>query len=615
MNKAKGPPGHHGQEGLVRLWDFFLGKLSLNPQELTARNFSLGESFKSGGILYVFPAFGTARIGEKSRCSAAGDLFRGSLRLHRKEGLPRMILENHFETAPFVITLHIEGFHGQNRVTDLSQIVHQRLGIFGADGFIGNHVGEVVHAVQFLGGGIDAVTHLILQQLGQPYDTAHAAFGSDELLGGDEVLAVTHEARRLHAAAGHGGHLGERHAERGHAGVLTHRDDNAHADRLDAADAFEAAAGGHRILEQGVQRDVLQRAVGILGNGFVDVLVGAEALVDALFLGDDLAGTLRVKLVGRLGVQPGNGAAQTQTLRSDDAHVARREGLAHDAGVEHGDGFVGHGGKTLVTLVENDVRSGAQSLVRLVADDDLDLALVNNGVEFGLDLRVQDFADVAEAEARLKVGLVDTDTDHVALAGVHQTLNAVQELVDLTLEDRLKVGLHGLAGDLDGVGQGDLAADGDLVHLGAFDGDLVILDLGGILGDDQLEAVLAGAVDLDLHIALADDLALKGGGVGHGNVDVRDLELDAAGFDGGVDPVLGVLVDDQALRNGPHIVGVVRDDGEAHLDGAGAAGHGDVGHGGIGVDEGVDAVEGVAVEAVPVAGLDRAEDHRRTDDE
>ena len=89
-----------------------LGDLVLNPQELTARNFSLVESFKSGGILYVFPAFGTARIGEKSRYSAAGDLFRDPLRLHRKEGLPLMIFANHFETAPIVITLHIEGFHG-----------------------------------------------------------------------------------------------------------------------------------------------------------------------------------------------------------------------------------------------------------------------------------------------------------------------------------------------------------------------------------------------------------------------------------------------------------------------------------------------------------------------
>ena len=79
----------------IRLDPSSLGKLWVNPRELTARDFSLDESSESGGILCVFPAFGTARIGEKSRCSAAGDLFRNSLRLHQKEGLPRMILENH----------------------------------------------------------------------------------------------------------------------------------------------------------------------------------------------------------------------------------------------------------------------------------------------------------------------------------------------------------------------------------------------------------------------------------------------------------------------------------------------------------------------------------------
>ena len=44
-----------------------------------SEKFSLDESSESGGILYVFPTFGTARIVEKSRCSAEGDLFRASL--------------------------------------------------------------------------------------------------------------------------------------------------------------------------------------------------------------------------------------------------------------------------------------------------------------------------------------------------------------------------------------------------------------------------------------------------------------------------------------------------------------------------------------------------------
>ena len=54
---------------------------------------------------------------------------------------------------------------------------------------------------------------------------------------------------------------------------------------------------------------------------------------------------------------------------------------------------------------------------------------------------------------------------------------------------------------------------------------------------------------------------------------------------------------------------VVGDDREAHLDGAGAAGHDDVVHGRVGVDEGEDAGHGVIVEGLGVAGLGGAEDH------
>ncbi len=46
-----------------------------------------------------------------------------------------------------------------------------------------------------------------------------------------------------------------------------------------------------------------------------------------------------------------------------------------------------------------------QLMVLLSIHDDLDLALVHDGVELALDLGVEDLADVAEAEAGLKVGL------------------------------------------------------------------------------------------------------------------------------------------------------------------------------------------------------------------
>ncbi|MDD6856093.1 MAG: hypothetical protein PUD66_06695, partial [Oscillospiraceae bacterium] len=48
-------------------------------QELTARDFDLTEGLENRGILYVFPVFQTALSEQKIRCSAADDLFRGSL--------------------------------------------------------------------------------------------------------------------------------------------------------------------------------------------------------------------------------------------------------------------------------------------------------------------------------------------------------------------------------------------------------------------------------------------------------------------------------------------------------------------------------------------------------
>ena len=41
--------------------------------------FSPAEGSENGGILYGFPVFGTARMGEKLRCPAADELFRASL--------------------------------------------------------------------------------------------------------------------------------------------------------------------------------------------------------------------------------------------------------------------------------------------------------------------------------------------------------------------------------------------------------------------------------------------------------------------------------------------------------------------------------------------------------
>ncbi len=47
-------------------------------RELTARDFGSPESMENVGILYVFPVFHTAPVGQKIRCPAEAELFGGS---------------------------------------------------------------------------------------------------------------------------------------------------------------------------------------------------------------------------------------------------------------------------------------------------------------------------------------------------------------------------------------------------------------------------------------------------------------------------------------------------------------------------------------------------------
>src|SRR5699024_10318529 len=118
----------------------------------------------------------------------------------------------------------------------------------------------------------------------------------------------------------------------------------------------------------------------------------------------------------------------------------------------------------------------------------------------------------------------------------------------------------------------------------------------------------AGAVDFHLHVAPADDLDLKGGGEGHGDVDLGDLDLDVPGLQAGGVELAHVLLDDEALGNPEDVLGLVGDDGEAQGDGAGAAGHDHVVQGLKGVDKGGHPLHGVFHQASGVAGGDVAED-------
>ena len=426
------------------------------------------------------------------------------------------------------------------------------------------------------------------------------------------MLAVSHEARGLHAAACHGSQLGEGHTNRSHACVLTVRDAHAVGKGLDSADTLEASAGGHGLLNQGVEGYVLQGSLGEFLHCLIDILILADPLVDDALLGDHLAGSLGIQLVGRLCVQPGYGSAQAQTLRSHHAYVARREGLAHDAAVVYVYALVCQGRQSLVTLVEHRDRQVVAQLGTLGRiGDDGHLALVHDSRELALYAGVQHLADMFQTEACLIGILAYTDADHVALSGVHHSLYAVQVGVELTLEYCLEVALHGLSGYIYDISDALLASLRHLVDVRSDKLDLVILHLGGFLGAYQLEAVHTGAVELYLHVAAADDLALESGSEGYRNVDLGDLQLDIAGFQRSRVELAHILLYNQALRHAEGLL--VGDNREAKSDGSCAAGYDHFVERSESVYEGRHTLKGVLHQACRVARLNIAEDQSRAD--
>src|SRR5699024_9420404 len=158
--------------------------------------------------------------------------------------------------------------------------------------------------VEFLRSPVQTFRYSVFQFFWHPDDTFHAAFRFHEFLGTDEMLAVSHEARRLYAAACHGRHLREGHSKRRHTRILTVGDAYSVGERLDSADTLETSAGSHGILHDGIQSYMLQGALREFLYRLVHIFVGTEFFIDGTFLGDHLAGSRRIQLVGRLGVKP-----------------------------------------------------------------------------------------------------------------------------------------------------------------------------------------------------------------------------------------------------------------------------------------------------------------------
>ena len=225
------------------------------------------------------------------------------------------------------------------------------------------------------------------------------------------------------------------------------------------------------------------------------------------------------------------------------------------------------------------------------------------------------FAVVLEPKALLEALLGDPGPDDVALAHVPEAGGAVQEVVDLALENRLEVGLHLAPGHLDPDPERQGRAFLHRIDVGADQLDRSVFDLVELHRGHELEGRGLVAAELDVHVRLADALALEGRPEGHRHRHVRDPHLAAPHlerlldhrFDGhaGHDVLVGADAGGQDLGD----VGV-RDHREAVVDGAGRRRVLLRVHLPESQHEGEDAILVVLEVGCVVAGLDAAEGER-----
>ena len=208
------------------------------------------------------------------------------------------------------------------------------------------------------------------------------------------------------------------------------------------------------------------------------------------------------------------------------------EGLAQGAGIIGFHIFIGHLFHALVAGFVFAPGALGQFIHILFLGIKRDLDLVDDFLEILVELGMQHRTDVFQGKAFFNGRFADPDPGNIALADMHDPLNIVDQVMDLTLDDRLKIRLKFTASDLDINAQRHGLALFNFGDVRTDNLDFAVVDFIHFSHLDQLGALGFTAAHLGIQIGTAHALAFIGRSEGTGNLDRGYAHLQTPDFNG-----------------------------------------------------------------------------------
>ena len=156
---------------------------------------------------------------------------------------------------------------------------------------------------------------------------------------------------------------------------------------------------------------------------------------------------------------------------------------------------------------------------------------------------------MSDTESCIVSFLTDTDSLHISLSCMINSLNTVNVIVEFTLNYRFKIRLHSLSRYFYHVSDRILASQFHFIYIWSYNCNLVVLYLIHASCLHKFCTIHTGTVELNLHIFTTDNLAFECRRKRNRNINIGNFDLNISGFQRNLIKISNIRACDQRTRN------------------------------------------------------------------